>query len=133
MKRVDSTDLDSVVIRKDKIYTSYYARACKIFPDSLLVSISLGIPTGFNGRIYRKLNPSQSLLSAYKSGRITETEYAEIYYNETLNKLDPFEVYNDLKGKVLLCYCGKDKFCHRHIVLEWLIDNLGEAINGGEV
>ena len=122
---------ESVIIRNNKVYTSYYARACIIVPDRRLVAISIGIPNNFKGTIYRDLNPSQALLYKYKSGLITDEEYTEIYTNETLNKLNPEEVYKVLTGKVALCYCGKGIFFHRIVLLFWLLNYLGPAVIGG--
>lgn len=124
---------EAVVIKNDKVYSSYYARACKIIPDRRLVSISIGIPDNFNGEIMRELNPSSSLLYRYKNNLCDEQEYTETYIAETLSKLDALEIYNKLKGKVILCYCGKDSFCHRHIVINWLRQNLGDEVIGGEI
>jgi uncharacterized protein YeaO (DUF488 family) len=124
---------ETVVIKNDKIYTSYYARACKIIPDRRLVAISRGIPDNFGGSTFRELNPSQDLLFSYKQGIINEQEYEERYNVETLSKLNPLDIYNKLKGKVLLCYCGKDKFCHRQLVIKWLETHLGTEVIGGEV
>lgn len=122
-----------VTLSKDKVYSSYYARACKIFPYWRLIAISIGIPDNFDGEILRELNPPQQLLFDYKNGLCDEQEYTERYYSSVLNRLDPLEIYNKVKGKVILCYCGKDSFCHRRIVLNWLQDNLGEDIIGGEI
>lgn len=123
----------SIVLDKNKIYSSYYARACKILPNRRLVAISLGIPEGFDGEIMRELNPSPNLLSKYKSGTITEDEYTKIYYTETLSKLTAKQISEKLAGKCILCYCGKDKFCHRKLVIDWLINELGTDIYGGEI
>ena len=122
-----------LVLDNKKVYTSYYALACKLLPNRRLVAISIGIPEGFNGDILRELNPSGTLLSKYKNGEISDKEYTKIYYEETLSKLNAKEIYNKIAGKCLICYCGKDKFCHRKLVLSWLIDNLGQEINGGEI
>lgn len=124
---------DEVVIKNNKIYTSYFARASKIIPDRRLVSIALTSPEGWKGTYFRDLNPSPSLLSNYKNGRVSTEEYKETYYFETLRLLSPEEVYNSLKGKVLCCWEKSDSFCHRHIVIEWLRENLGEDIIGGEI
>lgn len=121
------------VLNKDKVYTSYYARACKILPDRRLVAISIGIPEGFKGEILRELNPSVTLLSKYKNGELSDKEYEQIYYTETLSKLNATEVYNKLKGKCALCFCGSNKFCHRILLIKWLIHNLGDEIYGGEI
>lgn len=124
---------ETVIIKNDKVYTSYYARACIIVPDRRLVGISIGIPNNFKGTIYRDLNPSQALLIGYKSGNISDEEYEEIYMNETLSRLNPLKVYRDLAGKVALCYCAKGKFCHRILMLNWLEKSLGSEIIGGEL
>ena len=124
---------EEVIIKRDKVYTSYYARACKIVPDRRLVAISIGIPDGFNGEILRELNPPENLLYDYKNGKCTEEEYTERYRLNVLDKLNPIDIYNKVKGKVMLCYCGKDKFCHRKLVLEWLAQHLGEDVIGNEL
>lgn len=124
---------ETVVIKNNKVYSSYYARACKIIPDRRLVAISIGIPENFNGTILRELNPSQQLLFDFKNSLCTEEEYIDRYKTDILNKLNAVEIYNKLKGKVILCYCGKNSFCHRHIVLDWLKQELGEECIGGEI
>lgn len=124
---------EEVVIKRDKVYTSYYARACRIVPDRRLVAISIGIPDGFNGEILRELNPSETLLHDYKSGKCSEEEYIERYRLNVLDKLNPIDIYNKVKGKVMLCYCGRDKFCHRKLVLDWLAQHLGEDVVGNEL
>lgn len=124
---------ESIIIKRDKVYSSYYARACKIVPDRRLAAISIGIPDNFSGEIVRELNPPENLLFDYKNGRCTDEEYIERYTNNILNNLNPLDIYNKLKGKVMLCYCGKDKFCHRHIVMNWLRTHLGEEYVGNEL
>lgn len=125
-------ETDTVVIKNDKVYSSYYARACKIIPDSRLVAISVTVPDGFKGSQYKELNPHSSLLYEYKNGLCTWDDYVDRYKKGTLSLLDPYEVYNKLKGKVILCYCAKTK-CHRYIVIDWLRENIGEEAVGDEL
>ena len=120
-------------LSKDKVYCSYYARATKILPNHRMVAISYKIPDNFNGEIIRELAPSKELLYGYKYGNITEDEYIKTYSFEVLDRLNPIEIYNKIKGKVILCYCGKDSFCHRRLIIEWLQKNLGSDIIGGEI
>lgn len=121
-----------IVLKKDKVYSSYYSKACKIIPDFRLVAISVGIPDKFNGHILRELNPSKELLYRFKNNLCSEEEYIITYAEETLNKLNPYNIYEKLKGNVIVCYCGNG-FCHRHIVMDWLKNNLGKDIIGGEI
>ena len=62
-----------------------------------------------------------------------------IEYNNMLNDLDSkhvIEHLNFLTGGVepiLMCKCGKTKFCHRHLVAEWLERESGiiiQELNG---
>ena len=57
------------------------------------------------------------------------TQNFDVYekiYDEVLNKLDPHRVVEHLyeisRGKdvALVCYEAPDKFCHRHLVADWL-------------
>lgn len=109
--------------------TSYFSK----YKDNNGISICTRPPVWFIGKEYRKLAPKYWMLMAYKKGKITEEEYIEIYKTEVLSKLDPMKVYDDLinlcgEDSVLLCWEASGKFCHRHIVSEWLNDELGTQI-----
>lgn len=111
------------------MYTSYFAK----YDGNKGVSICKMPPVWFIGEEYKKLAPKNWLGIEYTKGNISEEEYRELFYLEVLHKLDPKEVYNELisffgKDTVLLCWCGRDKFCHRQIVAEWLNKELGTQI-----
>ena len=42
------------------------------------------------------------------------------YPEVVLSRLDPVKVYHVLDNSVLLCWESPEKFCHRHIVAQWL-------------
>ncbi|TFH08233.1 MAG: hypothetical protein E4H14_06820 [Candidatus Thorarchaeota archaeon] len=103
-----------------KLYTSYYARSGN-HPDA--IAISAKAPQFYRGKFYSPLAPTWDLLRAYKSGEIDERGYTEWYLRLLIKdrKLTPEKVVDDLKdGSIMLCYEGPGKFCHRHIVAEWL-------------
>ena len=63
--------------------------------------------------------------------------YTREYEARVLGSLVPTKVYADLhaiatkSGKskvVLLCYESPEKFCHRHLVAQWLTDSLGAPV-----
>lgn len=89
------------------------------------VSIALYAPDFYKGPEYMLLAPPRDLLFKIKQGKIDNYDYEEIYRKDVLSKLDPLQVFNDLKGKVLLCWENPGEFCHRRLVAEWLQDNLG--------
>ena len=104
------------------------------------IGISLSCPNSWKGELYPKLAPSSHLLYSKKSGLIDEIEYEKRYRVETLAKLDPSKVYEELKDNVLLCweqpvFNNKEKiinegvgFCHRHIISKWIFENLNIEI-----
>lgn len=95
------------------------------------VSIALGKSKYYEVyHYYKKLAPSWSLLCDFRDDKITEEEYVAIY-NKQLQKLDAKKVYEELleltcgNEPILMCHCGKQYFCHRHLVAEWLEKELG--------
>lgn len=102
------------------IYTSYFA---KNGSQSNVVSIARSAPKGYNGETYISLAPPYNLLNEWKKGFMSPSQYTEIYKEEVLDKLNPKVVGSLLQGKILLCWEGSKKFCHRHLVAEWLRNN----------
>ena len=94
--------------------------------DDNLVSIAVKAPEWYTGREYKKLAPKYWFFKKYKEDG-DEEFYTEQYYKEVLDKLNPKEVYEELGGDnaIILCWERYDKFCHRHLVAEWLMKELG--------
>ena len=130
---IQRSSKDTVYISKNKIYTSYFARACRMIPDRRLVSVSLSTPKEFGGAFARELNPTPMMIHNIKNNIITPEEYEEAYRSEILSKLSPYVIANKYMGKVLCCWEKPEQFCHRHIILNWLAERLEEDIVGGEV
>lgn len=120
-------------IEENKVYTATYNLANKHLPNRRLVGISIREPDYFKGELARELNPTDQLFFSYKGGNINDKEFEDWYRETVLGKLDPLEVYQKYKGKVLCCWEDPDEFCHRHIIIKWLMDNLGDGILGGEI
>ena len=109
--------------------TSYFGnKKLKDYPKEQLVSLSARPPID-DIRIYKPLCPSWNLVSNYKEGRINEQEYIKRYHEEYLNKLDSKKVFDEIgKDSIILCYERPEKFCHRHLVSQWLSTNLSIQI-----
>lgn len=105
------------------IRTSYFAK----YRGDSGVSIAIKHPPGFRGVTYPPLFPRWSFLSKYLKDH-DEAAYTESYRTEVLSKLDPREVLRDLDGRTILCWESSKKFCHRHLVAQWLKDNLGTNV-----
>ena len=110
------------------IYTSYFARWRKYSgKDYNLVAITYNKPAWFNGGWLEEVAPPEKLVKEYKNNNLTEQEYTNIYIEyldihktEILNKI---KVISEYDNYVLLCYEAPGKFCHRHVLAEWLRNN----------
>ena len=102
------------------IYTSYFGS--KKWNYGNAVSIARYSPRWYQGHIYEPLFPTDRILKMYHTGMLTDKGYADMYYEQVLLHLNPNDIYNDLDGKILLCYEKPDDFCHRHLVAQWLRD-----------
>jgi len=99
------------------------------------VSIAL-LPSNFDQLKfeYKALAPSFKLYDDFKKKKISEEKFI-IHYKQQLSELNPnnvFEHINILTGEeepVLMCHGPKTKFCYRHIVADWLEENLEIKIN----
>ena len=122
-----------MIIDKNKIYSSYFARAVREIPDKYLVSIAVETPSNWKGSYCRELNPPKYLLYKFKNREISEEEFKYAYINEVLSNLDAMELYNKLKGKVICCWERAGDFCHRQLVMDWMESKIGSIAIGSEL
>ena len=130
--------------------TSYFANLKNIkYP----IAICRYPPKWYNGIVYSKLAPSESLLNDFRHlkeqyGRNGTTYfdrsldnllieyYKDRYSRETLSNLDPFRTYNylyslypNVNPKInedditLICFEKPSVFCHRYLVADWFESN----------
>lgn len=117
------------------IYTSYYANY-KNLGDAILVQISRNKPPSvFVNYVISAFMPNSSLLFRYKAGKVDEATYTSEYIAQ-LNKYsdDRYKSFidwllNQEKDVIFLCYESKDKFCHRHILADYLNKKSKGALN----
>jgi hypothetical protein len=113
------------------IFTCNFANWKKIPGNIAPISIARIPPKNWDGFEYPPLWPTSSMLKSYKDGTLTNESYKKFYDSLVLSNLKPYIVVQDLynmldkqyDGLVLLCYESSDKFCHRHLVREWLIES----------
>lgn len=118
------------------IYTSYFARVRELSEHGVtLISVSRTCPeTKFMPTVYLQgLAPSWDLLRDFKGGKCTEEEYTKRYLNEiryTLKESGSLLKRYAKEGNdcALLCWEGKNKFCHRHILAQALHEEFGYEI-----
>ena len=107
------------------IYTGYYSKVKKYQEAELkLISISVTEPMGIkvDGKI-PELAPNRELFSRYKMGNIDEMEYTSIYMDQ-LDKIGIrdilLKIHNFGDDVVLLCWEAPNRFCHRHILADYI-------------
>ena len=112
-----------------KLFTSYFANVKNIpSEDFTPISICGKAPDWWKGLQYKKLAPKWSFFSVWKETQDNEY-YIDHFHKEVLDELNIDKVVSDLnnlsngKPVVLLCYESPEKFCHRHLVAEWLTQN----------
>ena len=99
------------------------------------VSITL-VPSNSSDIIfeYKALAPNWRLWDNFKKKKISEDKFI-VEYNNMLKDLNPkhvLEHLNFLTGgiePILMCKPAKTKFCHRHLVADWLENETGIIIN----
>lgn len=113
------------------IYTSYYGNR-QVPEDAYRVQVSNSRPENYHvDLIWKTVFPDYDrLVKPVKEGIISFTSYTYYY----LNDLDENKVLNNLKyilkqagdrDVFLLCYCGKDSFCHRKILASFITEKTG--------
>lgn len=113
--------------------TSYFANFRKLDKNKYIaVSIARITPVGFDIKV-EEFAPEKSTLFNYKNGKINEEQYTKEYTEQLDELFDDGSMVNTLsrltnlekrynKEVVLLCYEGKEKFCHRHILSKYIND-----------
>lgn len=119
------------------IYTGCFAQADKY--DGVLTSIAIKIPKGFKGMRLGCFMPKFWLFDRWRKGEIDNEEYSRLFKSEILAFLEEQKIKNLLeslsknKDLFLLCYEKPEDFCHRHIVAEWIRNELGLEVKEYEV
>ena len=110
-----------------RIYTTYFANLKNVPENSVVVSIAQFPPRGINIPCFKDLAPTPELLTAYKKGQVDEQAYTNIFVQQLANLPNLTQIKAHLakytadqdKSLVFVCYEGKGKFCHRHLVAQF--------------
>lgn len=118
-----------------RICTSYFGKLKKLPQNYVPVAICGKMVFPYTGLRYTKLAPKIGFFSEWKKNH--DNDYYIKHFNvEVLSSLDKDTVRREIEemvGKaaeaaVLMCYETPDKFCHRHLVAEWLGDDVKELV-----
>lgn len=118
------------------ITTSYFYKSKNIEGiNHRIVSIVRGKPRHYSGIKHqlKSLAPTHNLTREFMTGYASEKEYVASF-NTMLASLNVNDVINELLKKtrgaepILMCYCSPYRFCHRHLVAEWIEKETGETV-----
>lgn len=119
------------------IKTGYFARLNAYKSAGYLpVSIAGYTPNGIECKSVHEFAPSKYLHESYKAGKINEREFEKQYklglagvpVMDILFNLQGVALAQGNKGVVLLCWEGLNKFCHRHILADYVFSLTGMEI-----
>lgn len=111
-----------------QIYTSYFGQLKNLQKYNIIpIAISRFIPDFYKGLRYIDLSPTVDILNNYKN---SHSEYIKRFNQEVISSLNPLIIYQNIvklsnnKDCALLCYETPNKFCHRHLIAEWLNNSI---------
>ena len=126
------------------IYTSYFGKINNIYTvdtSAVFCAICGKCPEWYKGNWYKKVAPKwqwwkywhDTYAGKYESEE-SKSYYMSAYKKTVLDVLDKRMVIDELnsiangKNLYLLCFETPEKFCHRHLLANWLNDGLNEKI-----
>ncbi|QST02112.1 hypothetical protein IMZ31_21925 (plasmid) [Pontibacillus sp. ALD_SL1] len=108
-----------------KVYTSQFSYRG---PNRLDTTVKSGDKT---------FAPSWEMVMGIKNGTLSEEGYTDQYVERMRNSYrqnkSRWEEVLNMGEVVLVCYCNKDKFCHRKLLARLLAKGFDEAEYVGEV
>lgn len=117
-----------------KLHTIYTAHYRYGGPDRTDITVKGQDPMG------RYFAPTWEMVQGVKNGTMTEQQYIDLYMptelnaNTVLGKV-PVNAWNWLLSeptRTFVCFCNKDQFCHRNILLNYILGVMnGRIVYGG--
>lgn len=83
----------------------------------------------------KNLAPTWGLVWGHKNGALTDEQYTESYLH-SINlvgiPLDELLRFGHINGSItFVCYCPDGKFCHTHLLIEYLLKECPEIFEDG--
>ena len=115
------------------IYTTYFGNYRKFPNDALPLGVTRFKPSYWEYPNIENLAPSENLLRQFKDKTIDEYVFGQKYLNELSERgLTPHGVRSILESVangrdiLLCCYERPGEFCHRHLLANWLGNDIDE-------
>jgi hypothetical protein len=110
------------------LVTTSFTKAAEYPGDAY--SVCATTPVGTNYKTVSYLLPPLDAMKMFKEGQINADQFAERYQvtlEAAKESLINLKRLIDEKGKdiVLVCHCPHDTFCHRILIVKYLVKELG--------
>lgn len=113
-------------MEKYEIYTSYFKLSAKLLNTLSLVPKTP--PWYVMGKANELVCSKELYNNFFKRREYTEAEFTQIYINQYLSKLDPYQVLDKYNGKILLGWYKEPLFDARFVFSKWIKDTTGIII-----
>ena len=77
--------------------------------------------------------PTWNMVMGVKNGTMTEDEYVNQYLDILQNRVPvhAWDWFLGVETRTLVCFCPKEAFCHRNIIVNYCLRILGDRIQYG--
>ena len=106
------------------LYTGHYRCGTK---DRTDVTVKGQDPMG------KFFAPTWPMVMGVKNGTMSKDKYVELYVDMLKNKtpINAWDWFFSVETRTLVCFCAKDDFCHRNIIVNYCLQVLGSRIHYG--
>jgi uncharacterized protein YeaO (DUF488 family) len=79
----------------------------------------------------RNLAPTWDMVWAHKNGKISDKEYTEQYIDLIEKNGIPLNELLEFNKITFVCYCPNGKFCHTHLLIDYLLEQYPNLFEDG--
>jgi hypothetical protein len=103
-----------------RLYTSHYRYSG---PDRVDITVKGQDPR------WKVFAPTWEMVMGVKNGTMSEAEYIKRYVATLARVRDStWDTLLQMEEATFVCFCLKDWFCHRNILIHHIVESLGERV-----
>jgi hypothetical protein len=104
-----------------KIYTAHYRYGG---PDRVDITVKGQDPR------WKEFAPTWNMVMGVKKGTMSEAEYIRLYLI-ILSRVSTttWDALLQMEEVTFVCFCNKDWFCHRNILVRYIVESLGDRVS----
>lgn len=109
------------------LHTVYTAQYRYSGPDRTDITVKGNDP---DGRVFA---PTWSMVMGVKQGKLSEEDYVKLYLDilQNIIPIDSIDWLLSVPTRTFVCFCPQNAFCHRNILVNYLINIFGDRVTNG--